>query len=232
MQSITPDIYTSDADGSDLTNLTKSPEIEEFDPNYSPNGLQMCFTRGDFKTGWGIYIANSDGSNPTRLVGDEPPESLYSYCDWSPDGTKLAYAYHPESRGAEYDDDVYVMKADGSGKINLTKSSKESDGCPSWSSDGTKIIFSSYRNGDGGTLDADGGIYTMDADGSDVARVTKVTKNSGYVDGCADWQPLTPESRSMTVDPPDTGGPSLLLVASALLFSGGVMFYAGLKRRV
>src|SRR5829696_4914380 len=52
MQSITPDIYTSDADGSDLTNLTKSPEIEEFDPNYSPNGLQMCFTRGDFKTGW------------------------------------------------------------------------------------------------------------------------------------------------------------------------------------
>ena len=28
------------------------------------------------------------------------------------------------------------------------------------------------------------------------------------------------------------GGPSLLLAASALHFSGGVMFYAGLKRRV
>ena len=120
---------------------------------------------------------------------------------------------------------MYVMNADGSGKINLTKSPKVWDGSPSWSPDGTKMVFSSYRDGVGG-------IYTMDADSSDVARVTKVTKNSGYVDGGADWQPLTPKSRSMTVHPPDTGGTSLLLVASALFVSGGTLLYAGLRRRM
>ncbi len=51
-----------------------------------------------------------------------------------------------------------------------------------------------------------------------------------------DWQPLRgdagPKSRSETVHPPDTGGPSLLLVAGALLFSGGVLLYAVVKRRM
>ena len=64
----------------------------------------------------------------------------------------------------------------------------------------------------------------MDADGSDVAQITA---NSDVKDMDPDWQPLPPKSPSVTVYPPDTGGPSLLLVASALLFSGGVLLYAG-----
>jgi hypothetical protein len=70
-------------------------------------------------------------------------------------------------------------------------------------------------------------IYTMDADGSDVVQVTKTPSID---DSLPDWQPLTPKSRSMTVDQPDTGGSSLLLVASTLLFSGGLMFYVAVKR--
>jgi hypothetical protein len=69
----------------------------------------------------------------------------------------------------------------------------------------------------------------MDADGSDVVQVTKTPS---IEDSLPDWQPLTPKSCSMTVDQPDTGGSSLLLVASALLFSGGVMFYVAVKRRM
>jgi hypothetical protein len=47
-----------------------------------------------------------------------------------------------------------------------------------------------------------------------------------------DWQPLTLKSRSETVHPPDTGGPSLLLVASALLFSVGRLLYAVVRSRM
>jgi hypothetical protein len=64
--------------------------------------------------------------------------------------------------------------------------------------------------------------------GSDIAQVTNARVD---VDR-PDWQPLTPKSRSLKVHPPDTGGPSLLLVASALLFSGGVMFYAVVKPKM
>jgi dipeptidyl aminopeptidase/acylaminoacyl peptidase len=116
---------------------------------------------------------------------------------------------------AAYDEEVYVINADGSGRTNLTKNSA-ADVAPTWSPDGKKITFMSDRDGD---FD----IYTMDADGSDVAQVTNLPGD----DDSPDWQPLP-----RTVHQPDTGGLSLMMVASALLFSGGVMFYAGLKRRM
>jgi hypothetical protein len=69
----------------------------------------------------------------------------------------------------------------------------------------------------------------MEADGSNVAQVTA---NSDVDDVDPDLQPLPPKSGSVRVHPPDTGGASLLLIASALLFPGGVLFFAGVKRRL
>jgi hypothetical protein len=69
-----------------------------------------------------------------------------------------------------------------------------------------------------------GGDPLLNADGS---NVTQITKNSGKYDSSADWQPLP-----RTVHPPDTGGPSLLLAAGALFFSGGSLLYAVVRRRM
>jgi Tol biopolymer transport system component len=220
------DIYTVDLYGSNITNITNTPQHWEANFDSSPDGSQMCLDRHTRKRvreagttirqKEGVYVMNVDASNPTRLT-----DSYGSECAWSPDGTKIAYAYYSERHGYERTRDVYVMNADGSGKTNLTND-RATDGQPQWSPDGTKIAFNSDKDGD---YD----IYTMDADGSDVAQVTK---NSDAADVSPDWQPLTPKSRSLTVHQPDTGGISLLLVACALLFSGGVMLYAGLKHRM
>ena len=117
---------------------------------------------------------------------------------------------------------ISIINADGSGRTDLLTGNMAANTNPAWSPDGTKIVFTSYR--DVGEYD----LYTMDADGSDVAQLTNLPGGE-YT---PDWQPLTPKSRRMTVHQPDTGGPSLLWVAIALLISGGVMFYAGLKRRM
>jgi dipeptidyl aminopeptidase/acylaminoacyl peptidase len=117
---------------------------------------------------------------------------------------------------------------------------------PAWSPDGAKIAFASTLH----EYDAENyEIYVIDADGRNLKRLT----HTPVTNWDPDWQPLpgpteaTPEkqqeqrqqnqqqqqgskSRSLTVHQPDTGGPSLLLIASALLFSGGVLFYAGVKR--
>ena len=151
-----------------------------------------------------LYTVEPDSSKLRQLT-DGTPRSWWPV--WSPDGTKIAFSVTPSH-------DVFVINADGSGLTNLTSNSAK-DSFPDWSPDGKKIAFASNRDGD---YD----IYTMDADGSDVAQVTNLPGD----DYDPDWQPLP----GTTVHQPDTGGPSLLWVESALLFSGGVIFYAGVKR--
>jgi dipeptidyl aminopeptidase/acylaminoacyl peptidase len=106
-------------------------------------------------------------------------------CDWSPDGTKIAIGYGDGSGDtsdeAYGDGEVVVFNADGSGLTNLTSNSTGYF-TPRWSPDGTKITFMGDRDGDQD-------MYTMDADGSDVAPVT--TDSGPQVqDLDPDWQPL------------------------------------------
>jgi Tol biopolymer transport system component len=211
------DIYTMDVDGSNITRITNSPKISKGSIDISPDGSQMCLNRisDEPPEKPGIYVMSVDASNPTQLTTSR---ERAGDCSWSPDATKIAYQVVPAGlAGPDLSRaEVYVMNADGSGNTNLTNS-RGGDAWPEWSPDGTKIAFSSSRDGD---FD----IYTMDADGSDVTQVTNLRGDQQY----PDWQPLP----GTTVHQPDTGGPSLLLVAIALLFSSGVLFYAGLKRRV
>jgi hypothetical protein len=128
--------------------------------------------------------------------------------------------------GVQNSEEVYLINADGSSRTALTSNSA-SDVQPVWSPDGTKITFASNRDG------YDFEIYTMDADGSNVAQVTT---NWDADDLDPDWQPppkpTPPKGGRETVQPPDTGGPSLLLVASALLCSVGSLLYATVRRRM
>lgn len=80
--------------------------------------------------------------------------------DYSPDGTKLAFT-STRDNGIGNDNDVFVINADGTGLTNLTAGSGAENQVPAWSPDGSQIAFLSDR---GGTP----GIYTMNADGSNV----------------------------------------------------------------
>jgi TolB protein len=233
------DVCTMDAEGSNLTQLTTKGEYEE--PNWSPDGKKIAFESAS----GGIYTMNPDGSNRTLAiapVSDQP--------DWSPDGTKIAYRRYPSG---QIHSDIYIANADGSNPVNLTAriSNTSDEAVPAWSPDGTQIAFaSSLHEYDETTYE----IFVIDADGRNLKRLTHGTGSNWD----PDWQPLpgpteaTPEkqqqerqqnqqqqpsqhgskSRSLTVHPPDTGGPSLLLVASALFFSGGSLLYAVVRRRM
>jgi TolB protein len=222
------DIFMVDLDNSNMTTLRRTPEFSEQAANFSPDGSQICFTHLDISapTGMavtgrnpsGIYVMDVQRSDPTLLLEDDIPGP----CDWSPDGKKIVFGTNndPYEKKTSRKAEVYTTNADGSGLTALTSNSA-ADVSPALSPDGTKIVFSSDR--DGGDFD----LYTMDTDGSDVVQVTNLPGEELN----PDWQPL-PKTRSETVRPPDTGGPSLLLVASALLFSGGVLLYAVVRRRM
>jgi len=71
--------------------------------------------------------------------------------------------------------DIFVMNADGSNQVNLTRYS-ENDTKPTWSPDGSRIAFVSFRDGKRD-------IFTIAPDGSDVQRLT----NDKDMDEAPDW---------------------------------------------
>jgi TolB protein len=152
------------------------------DPAISPNGKRLAFysTRdGDAE----IYVMRTgapEGPNnrPVKLTdnatyGDSHP-------DWSPDGSRIVYASGRGDNG----EDIFVMRADGSGKKNLTRNPAR-DQHPVFSPDGRWVAFDSDRNQE--PFRGDYEIWKMRIDGTRITQVTPPQSDDHYQ---PDWQPL------------------------------------------
>ena len=126
------DIYSMDANGGNLLQLTDHPKSDE-DPACSPDGRRIAFrSERDFKPD--LYVMDSGGNNVTKLTNDNNFESRPS---WSPNGMKIAFS---SFRFLVGNSEIYVVDADGKNEINLTQH-EMGDVVPSWSPDGSKIAF-------------------------------------------------------------------------------------------
>jgi Tol biopolymer transport system component len=122
----------------------------------------------------GLYTIKPDGSDPTLLLG---AESDIRNVVWSPDGTKIAFEHQEPSDF--YDNDIYVMNADGSDLTNLTNTSiEQGEQYPRWSPDGSKLAFERNRN-----------IWMMNADGSDQTRLTDTAPSDFGGNSAPEWSP-------------------------------------------
>ncbi len=150
------DIYVMNADGSDVTNLTRREEGSASYPVYSPDGELIAFT-GDFE-GQGVYVMNADGTGVRKVFGGD---GLLENPDWSPGGTQLVFTYTDPGAQAPA---VSIVDLDGSGQHVLFDQPRGS--CdPAWSPDGSLIAFASCI---GGNDD----LYVMNADGTGVRQLT------------------------------------------------------------
>jgi TolB protein len=164
------DVWTINADGTDLTRLTHSSAFE-FDPSWSPDGAQIAF-RSERDDDPEIWLMNADGSGQHRLTRGLSPA-------WSPDGSKIAYASPgdilcPPGRGLRCTG-ISIMNADGSGQHRVP----HTDGgeYPSWSPEGDRIVFNSNLTGDHV-------MYIVDVDGSHLVDLSSV--GEGWQ---VDWSP-------------------------------------------
>ena len=160
------EIYSCNADGSNITRLTNTPADYEAWPAWSPDGTRIAFTSGA-----NLFIMNADGSNVVQKtfanVGALNPA-------WSPDGSRIAFSDGGAIMIIDLANDTisYVP--------NAVTASDYISPTPAWSPDGAKIAFESdmiYPNFYYGASD----IFTVSPDGSGLTNLTPQPWHNDYV---------------------------------------------------
>jgi Tol biopolymer transport system component len=167
-------IYVIGADGTGLTRI--SPKgTSECDPAWSPDGTRIAFVRS-FAHRRALETMDPDGANPATVVG----KGRNGKPDWSPDGTTLVF----ERFGAASSDLFTILVAGG--PVTRLTSTPRLEVSPVFSPDGTKVAFSAGTIGRRLHLN----IWTMNLDGTGLARVTDFPASRSRVIEAPDWQPI------------------------------------------
>lgn len=151
------------------------------EPNYSPDGKQLTFTRvRSFNPTKGgltaVFIVNTDGTGLRQLT---PWGMNASEAEWSPDGSLIAFNDADDRIKTAR---IFVIRPDGNGLKKLPREADAGAFRPCWSPAGDKIVFTRLPSDNhGGTFNFD--LYTMNPDGSDVTRIT----NTPDFENQADW---------------------------------------------
>jgi TolB protein len=207
-----PDIWVSNADGSNPVQLTNDP-ANDLHPSWNPAGKRLVFAsdRAGTEGVFDIYMMDANGKNVfnithTPTINEKDPS-------WSPDGTAIAFSR---------DGDIYKSTPGGTSLKRLTTDPAIEDQ-PDWAPSSSQIVYHIYYNGgdDLWKVSATGAVsvlitngaipeehpvwspqgdkiafirgmfnaaevYTMLPDGTGVTRIT----NNTVLDGAPSWQPI------------------------------------------
>lgn len=204
-------IFIMAANGTSVTRVTRQV-LSERDPAWSPNGRRLVFSKGGGPDRE-LCTVRLDGSNLRRVTTNDADDSQP---DWSPDGAWIAYqsahslslirpsgskehdialarsgdtepTWSPDSSHIAFTSvdnagsgeeggslAIAVIDRDGSNETLLAET-RHAELAPSWSPEGDRIAF---------VRDLD--LYTMNADGSGVARRTATPLRNEILPA---WQP-------------------------------------------
>lgn len=206
------DIFTANADGSNIKQLTKT-EGYDAEATVSPNGKKIIFTSmrdGDLD----LYSMDTNGKNVKRLTNELGYDGGAFF---SPDSKMIVYrrsAPNTEAEIKRYQDllaqhkivpttfEIWVMNADGSNKRQVTKLDTASF-APFFTPDGKRIIFcTNYFATDPRKRNFD--LAIINIDGTGLERVTYNESFDGFPMFSPDGKKLVFASNRNAVQEGDT----------------------------
>ena len=168
------DIYTVDPVTGESVQVTFDPGFDD-SGRWSPDGSEISFhsDRSGILDVWKVAVTanGTPTGEPVQLTTNEGN----AHCPrWSFDGEWITYE---ADDGERRDNDIWVMRSDGSDKRRVTDDSHY-DRYPGWSPDGEWIIYDSERDGNKD-------LYLVPVGGGTERRITM----DAAIDRHADWSP-------------------------------------------
>ena len=153
-----------------------------------PSG-EIVFTVS--RAGWNeVWVMDASGEGRRRLTPRPPPgtdAAGNTDPSWSPDGARIAYVSTGTARREEASDqELYVMRADGSGKRRLTRN-RIPEWNPTWAPDARRIAVA--RALDWGTERVRGVIATVGLGGGESELLSDAARADPTIIGDVAWSP-------------------------------------------
>lgn len=148
---------------------------EWYDLSWSPLGDKIALVADG-----NLLVMNADGTEIQEIAHQPTPQTEWRSPSWSPDGTRIFAGCTEYESGYETVSYIYMMNADGSNKIRITRDAR----VPALSSDGSKIAFNK------GWL---GGLWVVNIDDSNPYMI--LSPNDSIFEGrrvqfeYIDWSP-------------------------------------------
>ena len=170
------DLHTVLPDGSDVKALTSTPDVEEAQAAWSPDGTRVAFRVGRPGTSDVLQIAvmNADGSGRTTVTSGDHHNTQPG---WSPDGQRIIF--RRSVPGQNLSGDIWVMAADGASPHELLALPGD-ERYPSFSPDGQRLAFTTHASAADDTEVA--------VAGTDGGAAKAITDNAIF-DSAPSWSP-------------------------------------------
>jgi TolB protein len=174
------ELFLMDSDGSNVRRITERPGTD-LPPSWSPDSSRIAWS--------GTTVPSDPSETATSVlfmmdVASGQITELGEGSDpvWSPDGRHIAFTVAekppPGVIPTRTNLDIYTVDVETGERRQLTQE-RAPDEWPTWSLDGQRIAFVSARDS------ALGEIYVMNADGSDVRRLTE----NDFAEAMLAWAP-------------------------------------------
>ncbi|MFN2431327.1 MAG: prolyl oligopeptidase family serine peptidase [Gemmatimonadota bacterium] len=146
-------------------------------PTFSPDGKRLAFV-SNMSGSPQVWTIPAEGGFPEMVTAFDDP---VGFVEWSPEGSFLAFTLAP---GGGMNEQVYLVRPDGTGVKRLTEGGKENNRLGVWSPDGRLLALGSNRRSpaaiDAYVYDVASGAMRLVTENPGVGGFSDITRDGRY----------------------------------------------------